>query len=195
MKSKNLVRTTCVWMAGMMAAGSLFAAPATASAPRQTSVQAEDWNYQQEASQLLKQIQDHANALSSDADVLSIYARGSISRQSHAEQMNLVKDRINAIGKPLIRLQAIRHVAAPWQRQAIDSVVPIAVSLAAQTEAAILHLNETGKPLWAPEYTDLIRSISDRSDQVKQTIDLHLDLAGTQDKLQELRDRVNQIGS
>jgi len=195
MKSKNLVGTTCVLMAGMMAAGSLFAAPAIASAPCQTSVEAEDWNYQQEASRLLKQIQAHANALAGDADVLSIYARGSISRHSHAIQVNLVKDRVNAIGKPLNRLQAIRHVAAPWQRQAIDSVVPIAASLAAQTEAAIQHLNETGKPLWAPDYTDLLRSISDRSDQVKQTIDLHLDLAGTQEKLEELRDRVNQIGS
>jgi hypothetical protein len=195
MKSKNLVGTTCVLMAGMMAAGSLLAAPATASAPCQTCVEAEDWNYQQEASRLLKQIQAHANALAGDADVLSIYAHGSISRHSHAIQVNLVKDRVNAIGKPLNRLQAIRHVAAPWQRQAIDSVAPIAASLAAQTEAAIQHLNETGKPLWVPHYTDLLRSISDRSDQVKQTIDLHLDLAGTHEKLEELRNRVNQIGS
>ena len=195
MKSTNFVRTTCVWMAGIMAAGSLFAATAAASALRETSVEAEDWNYQQEASRLLKQVQAHANALSSEADVLFIYSRGSISRHSHALQVNVVKDRVNAIGKPLDRLQAIRHVAAPWQRQAIDSVVPIAASLAAQTETAIQHLNETGKPLWAPEYTDLIRSISDRSDQVKETIDLHLDLAGAQEKLEQLRDRVNQIGS
>ena len=195
MKSKNLVGTTCVLMAIMMAAGSLFAAPAAASAPRETCVVAEDWNYQQEASRLLKEVQVHANALSSEADVLFIYARGSISRHSHAIQVNLVKDRVNAVGKPLNRLQAIRHVAAPWQRQAIDSVVPIAASLAAQTEAAIQHLNETGKPLWAPDYTDLLRSISDRSDQVKTTIDLHLDLAGTQEKLEDLRGRVNQIGS
>ncbi len=195
MKSKNLVRTTCALMAGLMAAGSLFAAPATASAPCETSVQAEDRNYQQEASRLLKEVQTHANALSSDADLLLIYARGSISRHSHALQVNLVKDRVNAIGKPLNRLQAIRHVAAPWQRQAIDSVVPIAASLAAQTEAAILHLNEAGKPLWAPDYTDLLRSISDRSDQVKQTIDLHLDLAAAEQKLEDLRGRVSQIGS
>ena len=178
-----------------MAAGSLFAASATASAPRETSVEAQDWNYQQEASRLLKEVQTHANALSSEADVLFIYSRGSISRHSHALQVHVVKDRVNAIGKPLNRLQAIRHVAAPWQRQAIDSVVPIAATLAAQTEAAIQHLNEIGNPLWEPAYTDLLRSISDRSDQVKDTIDLHLDLAGAQEKLEQLRDRVNQIGS
>lgn len=195
MNLKNLVRTTCVLMAGMMAAGSLLAAPATAAAPIETYLEAEDGNYQQEASQLLKQIQAHANALARDADVLSIYARGSISRHSHAIQVNLVKDRVNAIAQPLNRLQAIRHVAAPWQRQAIDSVAPIAASLAAQTEAAIQLLNEPGRPLWAPDYTGRIRSISDRSDRMKQAIDLHLDLAGTQEKLEQLRDRVSRIGS
>jgi hypothetical protein len=107
--------------------------------------------------------------------------------------LTLVKDHINAIGLRLEILQAIRNQAAPWQQQAIDSVVPVAVNLAAHTEAAILHLNGSGNVLWHPDYTDHLRAIADRSGRVKDTIDLHLEMASTTDKLERLRDRVNDL--
>jgi hypothetical protein len=182
---KSVRVATTLFMVGVLFTGSVFAAG-------QPNYQT-DVNLQAEASKLLKEVQSRAGELSRDAERLDSYTRGGLSRQSHGAQLTLVKDQINAIGLRLEILQAIRNQAAPWQQQAIDSVVPVAVNLAAHTEAAILHLNGSGNVLWHPDYTGHLRAIADRSGRVKDTIDLHLEMASTTDKLERLRDRVNDL--
>lgn len=123
MKSRISTKLVCLGLAGVMAAGSLFAVPRTVE-PSASISQTEDWNFRAEASKLLQEIQSTAALLNREAAILHSFTRGGISRESHASQVSLVKDHINAIGQRLDRLQAIRHVAATWQRQAIDSIVP-----------------------------------------------------------------------
>jgi hypothetical protein len=176
MKSRSVTKITCLLMAGAMLSGSLFA---------------DDQKYQAEASKLLKEVQFRAGQLTRDAGTLGTYTRSTNSRASHGNQLTLVKDHINAIGVSLEMLQAIREDAAPWQQQAIDAIVPDAVEVAAHTEAAILHLNESVKPLWYADYTNHLRAISDHSDRVKDAVDLHLEMASTQDKLDRLRGRAD----
>lgn len=75
-----------------------------------------------------------------------------------ARSLNRVANRVsvrtcvNAIGKRITRLQEIKHVAAPWQQQTIDSILPIAVDLAGRIQAAIERLNENQNYLWADVY-------------------------------------------
>jgi hypothetical protein len=83
----------------------------------------------------------------------------------------------------------------PWQQQAIHSVMPSALILAKHTELAIEHLDDREKPLWDREYVNHLRGIEGRSGQVKQTVDLHLDMANTQDKLERLREQTLLLGS
>jgi hypothetical protein len=177
-----------------MALGSLSAAPRE-SAPSTATSQADDWNFQDEASRLLKEVQSTATLLSREAGVLHSFTRGSLSWETHINQVMVVKDHINTMGKYLDRLQAIRHVATPWQQQAIHSVMPSALILAEHTESAIEHLNDREKPLWDREYVKHLRGIEGRSGQVKQTVDLHLDLANAQDKLEQLREQTLLLGS
>jgi len=157
--------------------------------------QADDWNFHEEASRLLKEVQSTATVLDRDADLLQSFTRGGLTWESHVNQVSVVKDHINTMGKHLDRLQAIRHLATPWQQQAIHSVVPAALILAAHTESAIEHLNDREKPLWDANYENHLRGISGRSGQVKQTVDLHLEMASTQDKLEQLREQVYTLGS
>jgi hypothetical protein len=194
MKSRNVTRIVCLITAGVMAMGSLAAAPRE-SAPRVATGQANDWNFHDEASRLLKEVQSTATVLTRDADLLHSYTRGIISWESHVNQVSVVKDHINTMGKTLDRLQAIRHLATPEQQKAIHSVVPAALILATHTESAIEHLNDRDKPLWDQEYKNHLRGISGRSGQVKQVVDLHLDIANTQDKLERLQERSNTLGS
>ncbi len=155
-------------------------------------------NYQTEpvfevqASKLLKEVQYRAAALSREAASLDSYARSGLSKASHSVQLTLVKDHINAIGTRLAMLQEMRGQAAPWQQEAIDSVVPAAAEVAAHTEAAILHLNGFS-PLWHPDYTAHLRAISDRSNRVKDSIDVHLAMASAADKLEQLQDRATGL--
>jgi len=194
MKAVNVRRIVCLITAGVMAMGSLSAAPRE-STPRVTTCQVDDWNFQEEASRLLKEVQSTATILSREAGVLHWFTRGSLSWDSHINQANVVKDHINTMGKHLERLQAIRHVVTPWQLQTINSVMPSALILADHAESAIGHLNDRGKPLWDQEYVNHLRGIEGRSGQVKQMVDLHLDLADTQDKLERLRVQTLLLGS
>jgi len=50
-------------------------------------------------------------------------------------------------------------------------------------------LNENRGYLWALVYTDHLKTISDQADQMKESDDLDLELASTQDKLGELRNK------
>ena len=193
MKSRNVTRIVCLITAGVMAVGSLSAAPRD-TAPRVAVGQANDWNFQEEASGLLKEIQSTATLLTRDADLLHSYTRGSVSWETHVNQVSMVKDHINAMGKHLDRLQAIRHLATPEQQKTINSVMPAALILASHTESAIEHLNDRQKPLWDQEYRNHLRGISGRSGQVKQVVDLHLDIVSTQDKLERLQER-SALGS
>ena len=192
MKSRSVTKIMCLITAGVMAMGSLSAAPRE---PRVATGQVDDWNFHAEAARLLKEVQSTATVLTRDADLLHSYTRGTLSWESHVNQVNLVKSHINTMGKHLDRLQAIRHLATPQQQQAIQSVVPAALILATHTESAIEHLNDRDKPLWDQEYKNHVRGISGRSGQVKQVVDLHLDIADTQDRLERLQEQSRTLGS
>ena len=181
------------FLAGMaMLPGLVVAAPGTQC---DCAVQFQDWNFPAEASSLLEEIQSRANQLARDADTLESYSRTRVNWRSHAGQLTLAKEHVNEIGKRITRLQEIKEVAAPWQRQAIDSILPVAVNLAARTEVAIEHLNENRNYLWAPVYIDHLEAISDHADQMKALVDLHLELAGTRDKLEQLRSKLETTRS
>lgn len=193
MKSRSVTRIVCLITAGAMAMGSLAAAPRE-RAPSATVGQANDWNFLEEASTLLKEVQSTATQLNRDADLLHSYTRGSLSWESHVNQLSLVKDHINTMGKTLDRLQAIRHLMTPAQQNTLNSVMPTALILASHTEAAIEHLNDRDKPLWDSEYKNHLRGIWGRSGQVKEVVDLHLDIASTQDRLERLLE-LSALGS
>jgi hypothetical protein len=194
MKSRSVTKIMCLILAGVMAAGALSAAPRGVSA-RETTCQTEDRNFPAEASSLLKEVQFTATLLTRDAAILQSYSRSVLSRESHADRITTVKHHINTMGERLNRLQAIRHLVTPWQQQAIDSVVPPAVTRAAHTEAAIEHLNDRRNNLWHPDYADHLRGIYDRSGEVKEAVNLHLEMAATQDRLERIQGRTNALGS
>ena len=194
MKSRSVTKIMCLILAGVLAAGALTAAPRGVSV-NAAVCQTEDRNFPAEASSLLKEVQFTATLLNRDAAILQSYSRAALSRESHADRITTVKHHINTMGEKLNRLQAIRHLVTPWQQQAIDSVVSPAVMLAAHTQAAIEHLNDRRNSLWHPDYTDHLRGIYDRSGQVKEAVNLHLDMADTQDKLERLQERTNALGS
>jgi hypothetical protein len=173
----------------ILSGSSLFAAPSK-SAVGPPVVQSETAQSSTEASQLLEEIQSIAHELNRDAARLESYRLGGLSWQSHAYQLTLARQHINAIGSRLEKFQVIRGTAAPWQQQAIDSIVPVAVQLASRTEHAIAHLNENRGYLFAPVYIAHLSAIARNADQVKQSVDVFLELDSTQDRLNTLREKV-----
>ena len=164
----------------LLAGGSALASPAPSSDPSAY------WSGR--ASTLLTEIQKETAQLRPHADTLGNFARNpQYSWQSHANYLDRVKGHINAIGERIAELQRIRSAVLPWQQQAITQVTSHAAQVAASTQAAIVHLRESRNYLFAPEYTDHLTTIADRSEDMKQTLDKFLDYRKTQQKLQQLQ--------
>jgi hypothetical protein len=190
MRSMNVRNLSYLSIGALILSGSsLFAAPSI-SAIGTPVIQSETATSSAQASQLLEEIQSIAYELSSNAATLESYKLGRLNWESHAHQLTLAKQHINAIGGRLQELQAIRNTAEPWQQQAIGRMVPLAVQLASRTENAINHLNENRRYLFAPAYTGHLSAIADHADQMKQSVDVALELANTQDKLDVLREKI-----
>jgi hypothetical protein len=188
--SMNVIRKIgYTGIAALLLTGSVIAA----APPRQSSAintKAPAWNFQKEASDALKEVQVLSGKLRLDTEKLESFPRSKLSWESHANQLNLVRDHINQIGERLERLQEIRHVTSPWQRQAIDRIVPGAAELASRTQAAIMHLNENRGYLFAPTYADHLSTIAEQADEMKTTVDTFLEYADTEQKLQRLQERL-----
>jgi hypothetical protein len=196
MRYINIRNLSYLPVAALILSGSSLVASPSASGVSPPAVQSEASSPSAaEASRLLKEVRTIAYNLERDAATLETYTFSRMYWQTHADQLRLAKEHINAIGDRLKSLQAIRSTVAPWQQKAIDSIVPVAVQLAARTEAAIGHLNENRNHLFAPEYKDHLTTIADHSDQLKQSVNIFLELANTQEKLDSLREKAAALES
>jgi hypothetical protein len=148
-----------------------------------------------EASRLLREVRSLAHALDRDAATLDSYRLNGMNWRTHAHQLSLARQHINSIGDRLVNLEAMRGAAAPWQREAIDAIVPVATQLATRTEAAINYLNENQGQLYVPAYTEHLGAIAGHAGQMKESVDVFLELANTQDKLDRLRDQTTALRS
>jgi len=111
-----------------------------------------------EVSQLLEDVKVQAADLQRDSDELEPFTRSDLSWQSHAEELEQIKERINTIGKTLTRLQNLRSSASPWQREAIDRILQVARKLTSNTTAAIEHQNKEPMKTHEPQYQQYLKS-------------------------------------
>jgi hypothetical protein len=147
MKRKILGR--CLGTLALAAAALLIARLDAQAAPPEDN---------KEVSQLLEDIKGQAADLQRDSDELESFTRSDMSWQSHAEELDRIKERSNAIGKTISKLQNLRSSASPWQREAIDRIMPVAKKLASNTTAAIEHLNKNPLRINEPQYQQYLKS-------------------------------------
>jgi hypothetical protein len=106
------------------------------------SLVAEDMSDEQKLNQQLRkleianrQIVDHA------AELNRAVGRPGMSWQSHGFELNLIKQRINDIGKMIPELQS--HTAIPdWQKDLIDQISAFVKVMSEHTEKAIKFVSE-----------------------------------------------------
>lgn len=193
MRLQNLTKVTCLLAVAVLSTGSL-AAESPASQECACRSQA-DWNFPAEASQLLSEVRADSHPLTASAERLQSLRNGGSSWQGHANELSVLREHVNDIGEKIQRLQAIRHAIEPWQQEAVDSVTTAGVTLASSTEAAIRHLNDNRTFLWSDTYRNHLASLAQGADQMKQSVSLHLEMANTQEKLEELRQQVAELSS
>lgn len=164
----------------------LGTASALASPPKPAPIER---NYAWErASSLLSEIRAENVALRLSAETLESLSRHpQFSWQTHAAHLEKVKAHINEVGIRTAELQRISDRALPWQQQAIAEVTSHAARVAANTQAALVYLNENQARLLAPEYTNHLITIANSSRDMHQTVSKFLDFERTQQRLQRLQ--------
>lgn len=195
MRSKSFRSVLGMGIGTMLFAGSVAASPLPRPAVEQTS-NSYGWNFQDEASGLLSEIRDLATKLNRDADTIaSLSRRNQVTWRTHAGYLDSVRDHVNGMGERLERLQAIKHVTSPWQQQSIDRMVPVAVELASRTEAAINHLNENQRHLFAESYRQHLDVIAEHAAELSETARNFVDFGQTQRKMERLQQQLEIASS
>jgi len=196
MRSNTILKLWYLPVAALLFSATSFAAAPVASAiGPPVAIQAEDMRSASEASRLLDEVRFMAHDLKREARTLESFNWNRVSPETHASQLMVAREHINAIGERIERLQAIQPYATPWQQQAIESIVPVAIHLADRTRAAIEHLNDHRGKRFVLEYADHLRTISDQATRLKASVSDHLDLAQTENKAEELRNRISDASS
>jgi hypothetical protein len=104
------------------------------------------------ATALLSDARAQAFELQQDAEVMESFTRSSLTWQRHADAVAVIKDHVNTVGRQLVKLEAVRENAAPWQSTAIDRVRPVRKELASNTEPIIDYLTKHPERLKSRPY-------------------------------------------
>jgi hypothetical protein len=150
-------------------------------------------DFPQEASLLLQEVRSVAAQLADHADNLEALVRSGSSWHSQAAEWTQARGRINSIGSKLQLLEEIRGDMRPSQQEAMDSIVPAAVTAAAHAEAAIRHLNENRRFLWADSYASQVRGLSESAARIEKRAGLHLDIEEAQNRLNSLKEEAASL--
>ena len=79
----------------------------------------------EEITGLLSQARTQAWQAAQDADTLQSYTMSDMSWESHAAQLRLIQERVNALAKTTLELNNLRSQGSLWQQDAIDKVNPL----------------------------------------------------------------------
>jgi uncharacterized protein Yka (UPF0111/DUF47 family) len=143
-----------------------------------------------EVTTLLNQARDEAAVLSRDADEMEALTRTAASWETHADTLHRIKEDVNKLAKTTEKLVSARGSASPWQRQAIDRMVPLMRDLASNTTAAINHLNQNRLRPTTPDYTEYLKDNDETAHQLADTLSNFVQYGQTRAKMEKLEQRL-----
>ena len=143
-----------------------------------------------EVSRLLTEARDEAAVLAKDADEMEALTRSDVSWQTHAAKLEDIKDHVNNLGKTMAKLNEKRDSASDWQKQAIDRAMPLMKDLAANTTAAINHLNENKLRPTAGSYPEYLKENTETAQELSSMISNFVRYGETRSKLDKLEHRL-----
>ncbi len=143
-----------------------------------------------EVTRLLAEARDEAATLSKDADEMEAMTLSDLSWESHAYMLNNIKDHINNLARTIDKLNAMRDSASDWQKQAIDRSIPLMKDLAANTTAAINHLNENKLRPTSGNYTEYLKENAETAHELSDMISSFVRYGDTRARLDKLEQKL-----
>jgi uncharacterized protein Yka (UPF0111/DUF47 family) len=143
-----------------------------------------------EVTRLLADARDKAAQLSKDADEMESLTRTDADWETHADALNRMKEDVNSLARDTEKLAAARNSASPWQKQAIDRMLPLMKDLASNTTAAINHLSQNKTRPTTPEYTEYLKENDDTAHQLADTISNFVQYGHARAKMEKLEQKL-----
>jgi len=169
------------WAAPIAAAGFLIFAPAL------KAVEVPDSEH---VNKLLSEAKTMAFQLKEDAAFMETFTRSTASWETHAAQITYIKDHINELGKQEAKLKEARAEAAPWQRTAIDRILPFLNELEGYTSAVIEHINAAPRNLNSAEYKDYLEANADYAGDLATMISNFVSYGKEKERMERLTEKV-----
>jgi len=169
------------WAAPLAAAGFLIFAP---------TMKAGDVADSEHVNKLLSEAKTMAFVLKEDADIMESFTRSGVSWEAHAAQVTLIKEHVNDLYKQEMKLKEARATAAPWQKTAIDRIMPFIDELGGYTSAVIEHLNASPRKLNTAEYKDYLEANVDYSADLAAMIGHFVDYGKTKERMERLTNKL-----
>jgi hypothetical protein len=182
-------RTSYLLILALLVAGCISISPAAKAAVNEAGSS-------KEIHELLTQVKAEAKALEHDAELVAQWARSKqMSPQSHAVQLNEMKDHVNQAGKLLENMTKAREGASAWQQAAIDRIYPLLKELADNTEATINHFNDNKSQIQSSGYQDYTKASYDLAEELAALIGDYVDYGDHEAEYHRLQDKMQSAGS
>jgi hypothetical protein len=102
-----------------------------------------------------------------------------------------VKEHVNQLGRIAAQLEQKRDSASQWQQQAIDRMLPVLRELAANTAAAINHLNQNkGRPVATSSYPQYLKENAESAHNLADMISSFVKYGDSRAKVEKLEQKL-----
>ena len=139
---------------------------------------------------LLSEAKTMAFQIKEDAVAMEGFTRMNVSWESHAVMINQIREHVNALEKHEAKLKDARNAASPWQKTAIDRIVPYLDELEGYTSAIIERINDQPKRLFTDEYKDFLQANADYATDLAAMIGDFVDYGKTKDRVERLGNKL-----
>jgi len=159
-----------------------------AALPAQSTVTVQQAALEKESFELIDQIEDVARSVHNNTDALRMHASRNMSRWTNSHHLMQVKELINTGLQPaMTRLTEIEPQLPAWEQHAIDRMLESARTLAADTNSAILTLNENGSSpvVLNDEYRAFLDTMDQHAENLARTADVTGDYVDALDQALE----------
>ncbi len=108
--------------------------------------------------QLFADAQHYAGLAARDGEELESFTRSNLHWESHAQQLEIIREHVNHLGEIVQQLNEARDQGSPWQQTAIDRINPLMHEMAMQLTATIDHLSQNKARVQMKPYQDYARA-------------------------------------
>ena len=121
-------------------------------------------------SQLLREAQTYAIQAERDATELESFTHSKLSWQTHAQQLDRIRENVNKLGKLHQQVTDMQEDGSPWQQEAIQQIDPVLREMADVLTTTIQHLSDNRAHIQFPQYQEYARANAELSSKMAHMI-------------------------